>query len=48
MYEQSVCLAAMLSTVAVLCESGSLVPRPPLFIPSVCVHNNTREHAGNW
>ena len=21
----------------------SLVPRPPLFLPSVCVHNNTRE-----
>ena len=21
----------------------SLVPRPPLFLPSICVHNNTRE-----
>ena len=28
-------------TVAPLSHS-SLVPRPPLFLPSVCVHNNTR------
>ena len=21
----------------------SLIPRPPLFLPSVCIHNNTRE-----
>ena len=24
-------------------EIISLVPRPPPFLPSVCVHNNTRE-----
>ena len=24
-------------------EALSLVPRPPLCLPSVCVHNNTRE-----
>ena len=23
--------------------NSSLVPRPPLFLPSVCIHNNTRE-----
>ena len=23
--------------------ADSLVPRPPPFLPSVCVHNNTRE-----
>ena len=22
----------------------SLVPRPPSFLPFICVHNNTREH----
>ena len=22
---------------------GSLVPKPPPFLPSVCIHNNTRE-----
>ena len=29
----------------VVCHAigSSLVPRPPLFLPSVCVHNNTRE-----
>ena len=21
----------------------SLVPRPPLFLPSICIHNNTQE-----
>ena len=26
-----------------VCREGSLVPRPPPFLPSVCVHNNTRE-----
>ena len=31
------------STVKHLYLANSLVPRPPSFLPSVCVHNNTRE-----
>ena len=31
-------------------EEGSLVPRPPPFLPSVCVHNNTwdRKTGKKW
>ena len=25
------------------CRKGSLIPRPPPFLPFVCVHNNTQE-----
>ena len=44
MHVQSVSLVHMFSTVAVvLCESGSLVPRPPPFLPSVCVHTGAED-----
>ena len=31
------------SRLAFTLQQGSLGPRPPPFLPSVCVHNNTRE-----
>ena len=34
-------LLSLSNSVTIL--TSSLVPRPPLFLPSVCVHNNTRE-----
>ena len=45
----ALCRACTACILALFSVQSGLVPRPPLFLPSVCIHNNsTRKRKTDW